>query len=54
MQIQIGGSQLPGRLCGPGDDFSGYNNIRVGVQRKNQRDELLDLHPATRPGWSCR
>lgn len=37
--------QLPGRECGASDDFPGYSNIHVGVQRKNRREELLDLHP---------
>ena len=45
MQIRIVGTQLPGRACGAGDNFPGYSNIHVGVQRKNRRDELLDLHP---------
>ena len=37
--------QLPGRECAPSGDFPGYSNIHVGVQRKNRREELLDLHP---------
>ena len=37
--------QLPGRECGASGDFPGYSNINVGVQRKNRREELLDLHP---------
>ena len=45
MQIRIVGTQLPGRECGAGDNFPGYSNIHVGVQRKSRRDELLDLHP---------
>jgi Family of unknown function (DUF5990) len=45
VQIRIVGTQLPGRECGAGDNFPGYSNIHVGVQRKNRRDELLDLHP---------
>ncbi|BBY06441.1 DUF5990 family protein [Mycobacterium noviomagense] len=45
MQIRIVGTQLPGRTCGAGDNFPGYVNIHVGVQRKNRRDELLDLQP---------
>jgi hypothetical protein len=45
VHIRIVGTQLPGRDCGPGGDFPGYSNIHVGVQRKNRRDELLDLHP---------
>ncbi|MGH3675355.1 MAG: DUF5990 family protein [Mycobacterium sp.] len=45
MQIRIVGRNLPGRDCGRGDNFPGYTNIHVGVQRKNRPDELLDLHP---------
>ena len=45
VQIRIVGTQLPGRECGASDNFPGYSNIHVGVQRKNRRDELLDLHP---------
>jgi Family of unknown function (DUF5990) len=25
--------------------FGGYSNVHVGVQRKNRREEVLDLHP---------
>jgi hypothetical protein len=54
MQIRIVGTQLPGRDCGGGDNFPGYTNIHVGVQRKNRRDDLLDLHPgdATTAVWT--
>jgi hypothetical protein len=54
MQIRIVGTQLPGRDCGGGDNFGGYPNIHVGVQRKNRRDDLLDLHPgdATTAVWT--
>ena len=45
MRIQIVRTELPGRDCGPGGNFPGYTNIHVGVQRKNRRDDLLDLHP---------
>lgn len=34
-----------GRECGASGDFPGYSNIHVGVQRKNRREELLDLQP---------
>ena len=43
MQIRIVGTQLPGRDCGAGDNFPGYSNIQVGVQRKNSRDEPADV-----------
>jgi hypothetical protein len=49
MQLRIEASDLPGRTCGPGDDFPGYRNIHVGVQRRDRRDELLDLHPGDAP-----
>lgn len=45
VRIRIVGTQLPGRECGASGDFPGYSNIHVGVQRKNRREELLDLHP---------
>jgi hypothetical protein len=46
VRIRIVGIELPGRECGPGgDNFPGYSNIHVAVQRKNRPAELLDLHP---------
>jgi Family of unknown function (DUF5990) len=44
VRIRIVGTQLPGRECGPGGDFPGYSNVHVGAQRRNRRQELLDLH----------
>lgn len=38
MQLRIEASDLPGRTCGSGDDFPGYTNIHVGVQRRERRD----------------
>lgn len=46
MQIRIVGTDLPGRACGPDDNFPGYPNIHVGVQFKSPRTELLDCRPA--------
>jgi hypothetical protein len=43
--IRIEASELPGRECGQAPGFPGYRNIHVGVQRRDRRDELLDLHP---------
>jgi hypothetical protein len=44
--VQIRIVELPGRERGPGgDNFPGYANIHVAVQRKNRPAELLDLHP---------
>jgi hypothetical protein len=53
VQIRTLGTQLPGRDCGAGDNFPGYSNIHVGVQRKRSRDEILDLHrgDATSATW---
>lgn len=49
VEIRIEASDLPGRTCGPGDNFPGYDNVHVGVQRRNRRDELLDLYPGDAP-----
>ncbi|MER5894333.1 DUF5990 family protein [Streptomyces sp. NPDC001876] len=49
MQIHIEASELPGRTCPPGSDFAGFDNIHVGVQRKDRPDELLGLHPGDAP-----
>ncbi|MEV7401307.1 DUF5990 family protein [Streptomyces sp. NPDC091267] len=52
MQIHIEGSRLPGRTCGPGGDFAGYESIHVGVQRKDRPDELFGLLPGDAPSAS--
>ncbi|MFE4689165.1 DUF5990 family protein [Streptomyces sp. NPDC056749] len=54
MQIHIEASDLPGRACGPDTDFAGFDNIHVGVQRKDRLDEMLGLHPgdAARASWT--
>ncbi|MFD8058917.1 DUF5990 family protein [Streptomyces cyaneofuscatus] len=49
MQIHIEASALPGRTCGPDSDFPGFENIHVGVQRKDRPGELLGLHPGDAP-----
>lgn len=50
MQIRIEASDLPGRSCRPGPDSpGGYHNVHVGVQRRNQRDNLLGLVPGDAP-----
>jgi hypothetical protein len=49
MQIRIEASDLPGRTCGPGGNFPGYSNVHVGVQRRDRRNELLELHPGDAP-----
>jgi hypothetical protein len=43
MQIRIEGFDLPGDSCGASPDFPGYDNIHVGLQRRNRRDELVGL-----------
>ncbi|MFD0020469.1 DUF5990 family protein [Streptomyces sp. NPDC058382] len=52
MQIHIEGSRLPGRTGGPGGDFAGYENIHVGVQRKDRPGELFGLLPGDAPSAS--
>ena len=50
VQIRIEASDLPGRSCGPSPDRpGGHSNIHVGVQRRNQPDELLGLVPGDAP-----
>lgn len=45
VRIRIEGFNLPGKVCDASDDFPGYRNIHVGVQRRNRPQELLDLVP---------
>ncbi len=52
MQIHIEASALPGRACVPDGDLPGYENIHVGVQRKDRPGELLGLHPGDAPSAS--
>jgi hypothetical protein len=54
VQIRIEGSDLPGRSCGPSPDFPGYENIHVGVQRRNRPGDLLAVCPGDAPSamWS--
>lgn len=56
MRISVEASNLPGRVCGPSDDFPGYTNIHVDVQRRNRRDELLDLYRPDAPSanWTLQ
>ena len=49
MRIRIDGYDLPGLSCPGGPGFPGYENIHVGVQRRNRRDELLGLCPGDAP-----
>ncbi|WLQ33688.1 DUF5990 family protein [Streptomyces castrisilvae] len=50
LRIHIEGSRLPGRSCPPGPGFPGYENVHVGVQRKDRPGELLGLHPGDAAG----
>jgi hypothetical protein len=52
--LRIIGTELPGRVCPPGENFPGYGNVHVAVQRKDVPSELLDLQPADaeRVSWS--
>ena len=54
VQIRIEGSDLPGRSCAASPGFPGYENIHVGVQRRNRPDELLGMCPGDAPSavWS--
>lgn len=54
MRIRIEGHDLPGRDCGGSGDFPGYRNIHVGVQRRDQPAQWLDLQPGDAPmvTWS--
>jgi Family of unknown function (DUF5990) len=50
VQIRIEASDLPGRSCGPSPERpSGHGSIHIGVQRRNQPGELLDLVPGDAP-----
>ncbi|WP_328900083.1 DUF5990 family protein [Streptomyces sp. NBC_00441] len=48
--LHIEGSRLPGRSCPAGPGFPGYENIHVGVQRKDSPGELLGPTPGDAPG----
>lgn len=50
MQIRIEADRLPGRICyAPGPGFLGAQNVHVGVQRKNDPAQLLDVQPGDAP-----
>lgn len=48
--IHIEGSDPPGRSCPAGPGFPGFENVHVGVQRKDRPGELLGLTPGDAPG----
>ncbi|WP_329025033.1 DUF5990 family protein [Streptomyces sp. NBC_01423] len=47
--VHIEGSGLPGRVCPAGPGFPGYENVHVGVQRKDRPGELLGPTPGDAP-----
>jgi Family of unknown function (DUF5990) len=48
--IQIEGTDLPGRSCGPGPDFpDGHHNIHVAVQGRKGHQDVFGLTPADAP-----
>ena len=49
MRIRIEGSNLPGRNCAADGTFPGYDNIHVGIQRRNQPNDVLDLYAGDSP-----
>jgi hypothetical protein len=54
VRIRIEGHNLPGRDCTAGVGFPAYHNIHVGVQRRDQPAQWLDLQPgdALAVAWS--
>jgi hypothetical protein len=52
--LRIIGTDLPGLTCPADGDFPGCTNVHVGVQRKDDPSELLDVQPgdAERVSWS--
>ena len=49
MQIRIEGRNLPGRSCVADGNFPGYDNIHVGIQRRNRPNDVVDLYPGDSP-----
>jgi hypothetical protein len=49
MQIRIEARDLPGRSCVADGDFPGYDNIHVGIQRRNRPDDVVDLYAGDSP-----
>jgi hypothetical protein len=49
VRIHIEATDLPGRTCGPWHGFPGYDDVHVGVQRRDRPGELLGLHPGDAP-----
>jgi hypothetical protein len=50
VRIRIEAHDLPGRSCRPGPDAElDYDNVLVGLQRRNRPDDLLGLAPGDAP-----
>jgi hypothetical protein len=49
MRIRIEGKKLPGRHSAGGGNFPGYDNIHVGIQRRNRPEDVVDLFAADSP-----
>jgi hypothetical protein len=49
MRIRIEGNNLPGRNCAADATFPGYDNIHVGMQRRNQPNDVVDLYAGDSP-----
>ena len=49
MVIEVDGSNLPGRSCNPGPDTGRFENIHVGIGR---RDHSVELFPGDAPSAS--
>lgn len=49
MRIRIEGNNLPGRNCAADGTFPGYENIHVGIQRRNQPNDVVDLYAGDSP-----
>ena len=49
MRIQIVGTELPGRDCGPGGNFPRIGQHQRRCAAQEPRDDLLDLHPGDAP-----
>lgn len=50
MVIEVEGRSLPGRSCNPGPDIGRYENIHVGIGRRNNPVELF-LGDAPSTSW---
>ena len=49
MRIRIEGTNLPGRNSVADENFPGYDNIHVGIQRRNRPNDVIDLYAGDSP-----